>query len=51
MLKFKDQQAGFLKEVNRGKNIQALNKWNQLIVEKLGINNMAIFGILTETAD
>lgn len=38
-------QSDLLKELQRGNNLQSLTNYNDLIKEKLGIDNMAIFGI------
>ncbi len=38
-------QSDLLKELQRGNNLQSLTNYNDLIKEKLGIDNMAIFGV------
>ncbi|MFN6077500.1 MAG: carboxypeptidase-like regulatory domain-containing protein [Fluviicola sp.] len=42
------KQAQFLKEVERGTNRKALEKWNQLVFDELKIDNITLFGLYTE---
>jgi len=39
------QSADYLREVERGRNYKALEKWNALVAKELQIDNMAIFGV------
>lgn len=41
-------QTAFLKEMQRGTNTRALLKWNAYVLEKLKIDNIAIFGVVVE---
>ncbi len=41
--RFQFQKTQYLKEVDRGTNVQEMKKWNDHIYQELGINNIAIF--------
>lgn len=43
MLNLKAQTTQYLKEVERGKNRKALEKWNGYVLENIGINNIQLF--------
>ena len=38
-------QNQFFKEMQRGTNTVALKKWSAFVFEKLGIDNISIFGL------
>jgi hypothetical protein len=44
-ISFHCYQSDLLKELQRGNNLESLTNYNDYIKEKLGIDNMAIFGI------
>jgi len=45
VLNLEEQTSEYLNKVQRGKNLNELKKWNDVVFKKLGINNFLIFGI------
>jgi len=39
------QSADYLREVERGRNYKALDKWNAFVMNELQIDNIALFGV------
>ncbi len=46
LLEIENTGLKYFKEVERGHNKRKLEKWNQKVVDELGINNMQLFNIL-----
>ena len=44
--KLNSMQQRYLSEVDRGTRIKELKKWNQIVIDNLGINNMDLFNLL-----
>lgn len=46
---FEKESLAFFKEMDRGTNEKAMQKWNAYVDAQLGMNNLSLFGLNTET--
>jgi hypothetical protein len=45
MVELNNQQKKFIKETQRGNNLPAMKEWNRYINQRLGLDNMTLFGL------